>query len=285
MAFHDNLSALAENLTLDEADADCLLGSLPDDIVSVICSFMDIFTLAAVCCTNPSLRRHAHNVMRDEIIDPLMKLHIKNHYLHYQYYDFFSRPIADAYTKEDLVKKPLDLNFHRIGDVGCTTLAKVCARGILANLTKLDLFGNWIGSVGCTAIADACANGAFANLSYLRLDDNKIGDAGCAALAGAFAKGGMPLLRLLELNQNQIGSVGCTALAACAWKGALGKLKELHLNCNRIGDVGYTALADTCANHDVLPSLSLIANNAEHALLMQVCKLRRIEYCTMEVVD
>ena len=91
-------------------------------------------------------------------------------------------------------------------------MADVCARGALANLKELLLWGNTIGDAGMTAFAGAIgASEAMASLRELYLGGNQIGDAGVEALAKAAADGAMPQLENLNLRENQIGDTGSPA--------------------------------------------------------------------------
>ena len=63
----------------------------------------------------------------------------------------------------------------------------------------LGLQNNKIGDVGVTALAEVCATGALACCRTLDLRSNKIGDGGMEAFSGALATGAMAQLQARSL--------------------------------------------------------------------------------------
>ena len=122
----------------------------------------------------------------------------------------------------------LDLSMNEIGDAG----VEAVANGSLS-LKSLYLLGCQIGPAGAKTLAKAKP---LANLEVLALSGNNLGDAGAQALAKSTA---LRNLHTLDLCANGIGDSGALALAQ---SNQLKKLKVLELFGNEIGSRGSAAL-------------------------------------------
>jgi hypothetical protein len=119
----------------------------------------------------------------------------------------------------------LALHGNKIGNDGCTALAKAAAGGAMANCKVLGLDRNKIGDKGLEAFAAATkpvsqgGSGALANVTFLYLGNNSIGDEGMIKFSESLAIGAMASLKELYVDDGPLGTEHPTLKAACEARG------------------------------------------------------------------
>jgi hypothetical protein len=86
----------------------------------------------------------------------------------------------------------------------------------MCHMQVLGLHDNKIGNDGCTALAKAAAGGALASVTYLSLSANEIGDEGMIKFLEALVGGALASLKTLCVDDGPLGTEHPALNAACA---------------------------------------------------------------------
>jgi Ran GTPase-activating protein (RanGAP) involved in mRNA processing and transport len=158
--------------------------------------------------------------------------------------------VVDALPGVPLLQQ-LDVSGAGFGQAGSLRIIQALQRGLLPQLTGLDISGSHVSSEGAVALGAALP--LVPQLASLRLDSTKLSADGLMQIAANFPA--VPGLQLLDVSDNNLGQGGARVLATAMLLGALPSLSQLYVRKVQLLYYGFKILAAGLAS---VPTLTVL---------------------------